>query len=68
MSQVPGYCTAKEAAGIIGKSHTQLCKYVRDGLLPAIRVGKSLLINEERLRDFVPPPMGNPNFRRDAKS
>jgi excisionase family DNA binding protein len=68
MSQIPGYCTAKEAANVIGKSHTQVCKYVRDGLLPSIRVGKSLLIETEKLESFTPPPRGNPNFRTDAKA
>ena len=64
MSQVPGYCTAKEAAKAIGKSHTQVCKYVRDGLLPAVRVGRSFLIDEQKVRDFTPPPIGNPNLRK----
>lgn len=68
MSAIPGYCTPTEAAVIIGRSYTQVCKYVRDGLLPSIRVGKSVLIEHDKVQTFSPPLRGNPMLRnRKAK-
>lgn len=59
-----GYYTPIEAAIVLGKSRTQVCKYVRDGLLPAARVGKNILIEQAKVHSFTPPPRGNPLFRR----
>lgn len=65
VSLFPGLLTSYEAASFLGRSHSQVCRYVRLNLLPAKRVGNNILIDESALRKFNPPPRGNPNFRRD---
>jgi excisionase family DNA binding protein len=57
-----GYHTVTQAAEIIGRSHGNVCRYIRMGMLPAIRIGKSWLIRDEDVRKFTPPPMGNPKW------
>jgi excisionase family DNA binding protein len=64
MAQISGYYTVPEAAGVIGRTGTMISRYIRMGLLPARRVGKSYLIEQAAVHKFVPPPRGNPNFRK----
>lgn len=66
MSAIPGKLTVYEAAEIIGKSHAQVTRYVAQGLLPAVRVNQSILIEERDARNFVPPPRGNPRLQKTA--
>lgn len=68
MSAFAGYVTPREAAVLINKSHGQVCRYVRMALLPAKRVGQNILIPEKALKDFDPPPPGNPNFQKKKRS
>jgi excisionase family DNA binding protein len=67
-STIPGYYTAAEAAKVLRRTHSIVCRWVRMGLLPAKRAGKTILIQQGDVHDFTPPPVGNPNFRRNAKS
>lgn len=69
-SVLPGYYTIREAVPIIGRSHGMICRYIRDGLIPAKRIGVQILIEQSAAHEFIPPPRGNPNFRKtgnDAK-
>ena len=66
-STVPGYYTIEEAVPIIGRSHSQICRYVRDGLLPAKDLGHQLLVEQAAVHEFQPPPRGNPTFRKPKK-
>ena len=62
MSQIQGLLTVYEAAEIIGVSHAQVTRYVRQGMLPANRVSQTILIDEQAARDFQRPPRGNPKL------
>jgi excisionase family DNA binding protein len=62
MSAIQGMLTVYEAAEIIGVSHAQVTRYVRQELLPAKRVGQNILIDEQDARDFQRPPRGNPKL------
>lgn len=61
-SQIPGYVTAAQAAERIGISRVQVTRYIKSGLLDAVRVGPMLLIRESKLRRFKRRPRGNPNW------
>jgi len=63
MSTIPGYYTVYEAIPVINRSHGQICRYIRTGLLPAKKLGHQLLIEQSAAHAFEPPPRGNPNFR-----
>ncbi len=63
MSLVPGHLTTAEAAVILEKDPSTVCRYVRRRLLPAKRLGCNILIPEAAVRKFQPPKVGNPNFR-----
>ena len=67
MSAIPGFLTAEEAAVVIGVSHAQVTRYVKDGKLPAKKVGQVILIDETDAKSFCRPPRGNPNFLNAAK-
>lgn len=45
--------TLNQAAEIIHVSKRTLFNYIKAGTFPAVKVGKSWLITEEKLRDFV---------------
>jgi len=45
--------TLDQAAEIIHVSKRTLFNYIKAGIFPAVKVGKSWLITEEKLRDFV---------------
>ncbi len=64
MAAIPGFYTVDEAARIIGKSHSQVCRYIRHGLLSARTVGKSKLLQQADVHEFTPPPRGNPLLRQ----
>ena len=64
VADISEYVTSIQAARIVRKSRNQVLKYVRDGLLPGIRLGQHVLIPRDALRNFQPPPRGNPGFRR----
>ena len=67
MSTIPGYVTPGEAAGIIGRSHSSICRYVRDKLFSdVIHVGPQVLIAEKEVLRFEPPPRGNPLLQKRA--
>ncbi|MCU1286375.1 MAG: hypothetical protein JWO13_2725 [Acidobacteriales bacterium] len=45
--------TLDEAAQIIRRSHWTMRKYVADGLLRGVRIGRDLLIEQSELRRFI---------------
>ena len=63
MAAIPGFYTVEEAARILGKSHSQVCRYIRHGLIAARTIGKSKLIEQADIHEFTPPPRGNPMLR-----
>lgn len=67
-SQIAGYYTVHEAVQVIGRSHSMICRYVRDGLLPAKRIGSQLLIEQSEAHKFTPRPRGNPGFVKKNNS
>lgn len=65
---IPGFCTVYEAAEIIGVSHAQVTRYVKNEQLPAERVGRMILIDKKALAKFQRPKVGNPQFRQQKKT
>ncbi len=65
MTTIPGYYTIQEAADVLGKSRSMVCRYVTQELLPAKNLGNQMLIEQSEVHTFVPPPRGNPAFRKD---
>lgn len=63
MSAIQGMLTVYEAAERLGVSHAQVTRYVKQQLLPAKRIGQTILIDEADVDQFERPPRGNPNFR-----
>ena len=61
---IPDYYTTREAATILGRDVSQICRYIRRGDLPAIDLGHQRLIRRTDVRRFRLPLRGNPNFRR----
>ena len=68
VAAIAGYYTVQEAADLIGVSHAQACRYVREGRLPAIKLGNQSLIEQRAVHEFERPPRGNPEFRRHAEA
>jgi excisionase family DNA binding protein len=64
MSTIPGFYTVHEAAVVIQRSHSQVCRYIKKGDLPAKRIGREILVPIEEAKKFKTPPMGNPNFQK----
>lgn len=65
MGDLSEYVTVEQAAHIIGRSPPQVYRYIRYGLLPAVRVHRdSILVLRREAQTFTPPPRGNPLFRR----
>lgn len=64
MAVIPGYYTAQEAADIIGVGYSQVCNYVNDKKLPALRLGTQILIEQSAVHKFKRPLRGNPEFRK----
>jgi excisionase family DNA binding protein len=63
-SPIPGYYTVEDAVLVLHRSHSMVCRYVRDGLLPAKRIGTQILIEQSLVHKFTPPLRGNPQFRK----
>lgn len=61
---IPGYIRLERAAEIIGVSHSQVWRYIDDGLLDAVKVGNTYLVKEKDAKNFERPPRGNPAFSR----
>ena len=62
MSQIPGYMTVIEAARLIERSHAQVTRYIKAGLISYKTVGTQYLIPEQAVKSFECPKRGNPNF------
>jgi excisionase family DNA binding protein len=62
MSAIPGFYTVHEVAAIIGRSHSQVCRYIRAAHLPAKRVGREILVPQSAVKEFSLPKRGNPDF------
>lgn len=63
-TQIPGYYTIHEAAKALKKKPSDIYGYIRRNKLPVRRVGRTILIEQTDLHEFVPRPRGNPNFRK----
>jgi hypothetical protein len=68
MSMFPGYVTVSEAVTIIGRSKGQISRYISGGLLRARSFGRQLVLDEGEVRNFIPPPRGNPTFRKQRSA
>lgn len=58
------FITADEAAAYLNRSGTAVRVYCREGLLPAVKVGRDWIIKKEDLEAFTPPKRGRPKTRR----
>ena len=58
------YFTIREAAERLGKDQSQVWRYIDQKLLPATRLGYQWVIERSAVENFIPPPRGNPNFRK----
>lgn len=59
------YCDVAAAADIIGKSESQVYRYIQQGLLPAIETGPlRIVVKISDAKRFVPPRRGNPNWQK----
>ena len=47
------YYTASGAAVLLGKHRNTVCRWVKEGRLPAIRLGSAVLIPEEAIRGLA---------------
>lgn len=63
---IPGYIDLYRAAEIIGVSHSQVWRYISEGLLDALKIGNTHLVKEKDAKSFERPLRGNPNFRRTS--
>jgi len=63
MSLVPGHLTVAEAAIVLDKDESTVCRYVRKRYLPHKRLGRNILIPQKALDEFEPPQPGNPAFK-----
>lgn len=61
---IPGYVRLERAAEIIGVTHSQVWRYIDDGILDALKFGNTHLVKESDARNFERPPRGNPAFRK----
>lgn len=61
---IPGYVRLEKAAEIIGVSHSQVWRYIDDGLLNALRIGNTHLVLERDAKTFQRPPRGKQPIRR----
>ena len=68
MPTIVGYYTISEAAGVLNRSESQVSRYIKQGLLPAVDLGHQKLIEQSIVHTFTPPPRGNPNFRRESEA
>jgi predicted site-specific integrase-resolvase len=61
---IPGYIRLEKAAEIIGVSHSQVWRYIDDGLLDALKIGNTHMVKEDDAKSFERPQRGNPAFLR----
>ena len=61
MTTLNDYITTREAAKIIGVSHSQVTRYCKKGALPSMRPGREILIKRRDAKKFKRPRRGNPN-------
>ncbi|WP_188197417.1 helix-turn-helix domain-containing protein [Nonomuraea sp. SYSU D8015] len=59
--------TVEQAAGLLGLHVKTVRNYVRDGRLPAVRIGKQYRIAKDHLAAFAGIPVGAPEMRRHAE-
>lgn len=64
---IPGYYTIDEAAAVIGVSGCQVTRYIHDGRIKAINLGRQWLIEQQEVHQFQRPRRGNPNFVRKSR-
>jgi excisionase family DNA binding protein len=57
-NRIPGYIGLVEAAKIIGVSHSQVWRYISNGLLDAIEIGGTYLVKQADAKRFRRPKPG----------
>ena len=62
MSAIQDWLTVQEAAELIGVSHAQVTRYVKQERLKAKRIGQTILIHVDDAERFERPPRGNPRL------
>lgn len=64
------YCTPHEAGIILGRTPSSISRDIAAGRLPGtLRVGeRQYLIPRRSVKQFTPPPRGNPNLLRNCHS
>ena len=67
MPTLIGYYTISEAADVLKRSESQVSRYIKQGLLPAVDLGHQKVMEQSIVHNFTPPPRGNPNFRRGSE-
>ncbi len=60
--------TLAEVAKRLGKDHSTIARYVREGRLPGQWRGGAIWIPAKALEGFVPPRPGNPGVRKQVAS
>lgn len=61
------YCTMAEAAESIGVTHSQVSRYVSNGLLSCEKIGRQIFLRWSDVRNFHRPSPGNPQFRQQTR-
>ena len=65
---LPGYLTTREAAAVVGLSHSQFWRYVDQGLVPSRETSFGYAIRESDLKGFQRLPMGPPRKGQDKRA
>jgi excisionase family DNA binding protein len=58
------YLSIAEVADFLKKDRTQVWRYIRHKLLPAMKLGNQWVVERTAIENFTPPRRGNPNFRK----
>jgi excisionase family DNA binding protein len=63
MSAIPGFLTLHEVADLLGVCHSQVARDVRNGKIPATRLGQQALIPETLAKELAERRKRNPPKR-----
>jgi excisionase family DNA binding protein len=61
-------CTVTEAAAALGISRTSAYERVRAGELPALRLGRRIVITRHALEELLGAPILDPKVRREVRT